>query len=58
VALPTTASSGGFASVGLPVPADPALRGAILHAQAFTLDPLGAFSGIALSSAIRLGLGD
>lgn len=58
VFLPTTSSSTGFATLGFPIPRDPGFRGATVHAQAFALDPLGGFAGMAFSSAIRLGLGD
>jgi hypothetical protein len=40
------------------VPFDPALRGGVLHAQAFVADPLGPTLGIAASAGRRLVVGD
>ena len=63
VLLPTPVFLGAFADpfgnvmVPLPLPADPALHGLVLHVQATSLDPAGALFGMAaLTAGLRLVL--
>jgi hypothetical protein len=58
VPLFTAANATGFASVKLAIPFDPALRGGVVHAQGFVIDPMGSFAGLALSAGLKLVLGD
>jgi hypothetical protein len=51
-------SGTGFASQRMTVPANPALRGSILFAQAVVLDPQSVFAGLAFTSGLALTLGD
>jgi hypothetical protein len=39
-------------------PLDPSLRGGALFAQAFVLDPMGPWAGLASSTGRRLAFGD
>jgi hypothetical protein len=56
--LVTASDQGGFASVQLSVPLDAALRGAVLYAQGFVVDPVGPVAGLVLSAGLRLVLGE
>jgi hypothetical protein len=56
--LVAATNASGFASVKLPIPLDLSLRGGAAYAQAFVLDPLGSFAGLALSAGVKLVLGD
>jgi hypothetical protein len=51
-------NASGFASVKLSIPLDPSLRGGAAYAQAFVLDPMGSFAGLALSGGLKLVFGD
>jgi hypothetical protein len=56
-AMPT--NTAGFASASWTIPANPALRGIVVHEQALTLDPNGALFGFAsLTGALQLRVGD
>ncbi len=48
----------GSASVRVPIPLLPSLRGALLYSQAFVADPQGPVFGLALTNACRLVVGD
>lgn len=52
-----TANVAGFLAMPIAIPADPILRGLVVHAQALTLDP-GTPAGFALSNALRVTVGD
>ena len=56
--LPTVSNQSGFASVKLPIPSDIGIRGGIAYTQAFVLDPLGGWAGIAFSAGLKLLIGD
>jgi len=58
VGLPVVTGATGIASVAIPVPNAPALRGGAVYLQGLVLDPPGEFAGIALSAALRLVIGD
>lgn len=47
----------GFATLGFPVPFDPALRGFKLNLQAFTLDAQAPVLGLSFSNAVRSSVG-
>ena len=55
--LGTASNAAGFASVPLPVPDLPALRGVSLWSQAAAADPGGAVAGWSLSQGLRLVIG-
>ena len=48
----------GFASVTVPIPLDPLLRGTLLYSQAFIVDPQGPVFGLAFTNGCRLVVGD
>jgi hypothetical protein len=54
----TGTNTSGFASVKLSIPFDSTLRGAPIYTQAFVLDPMGSFAGIAFSPGLKLLPGD
>jgi hypothetical protein len=54
----STTNASGFSSIKLPIPLDPVLRGHGVYAQAFVLDPMGSFAGLAMSAGRKLVLGD
>jgi hypothetical protein len=58
VALPALTNALGNASLRLPIPTDPALRGVVRIAQAAVADPLGPVAGLALSAGRALRVGD
>jgi hypothetical protein len=54
----TATNANGFASVKLAIPLDPSLHLGAAYGQAFVIDPMGYFAGIAFSAGLRLGFGD
>jgi hypothetical protein len=56
--LLTATNASGFSSVKLSIPLDVSLRGGVAYAQAFVLDPMGSFAGLALSAGLKLVIGD
>jgi hypothetical protein len=57
VVLAATSNASGFASVGLTIPFDPALQGAVVHGQAVVADPGGAIPGAAFTGGLKITLG-
>jgi hypothetical protein len=56
--LGTATNAQGAALLPMRLPADPALRGVTLYAQAFMADPNGGAFGLAWSNGWQLGFGD
>lgn len=56
--LPAVSDAGGVATVALPGPVHPSLRGVRLFTQAVVLDPQGPFAGLAFSAGLELLIGD
>ena len=54
----TATNASGSSSVKLSIPLDLSLRGGAAYAQAFVVDPMGSFAGLALSAGQKLLLGD
>lgn len=58
VVAPGLTTRGGTASLGLPLPINPSLKGQTWYAQAFVADPSGGFAGITFTPGLRLTFGD
>ncbi len=56
--MPVSANAAGGALIQLPLPPDPSVRGFVLFAQGFAVDPLGGALGLVFSEALRLVVGD
>lgn len=56
--LPLVVGANGSATLTLPIPADPSVRGLEFSAQAAIADPAGAGLGTALTQALRMMVGD
>ena len=58
LAFGATANAAGAASVPIPVPFSPSLRGAAPYGQGIVVDPTGAWSGLALSGGLNAVIGN